>query len=423
MHTSVLSHTVCSVFACACGFVWLTLLCVCFQRPCKQCGRLYEVKAGERHQRCRTCEHERKYGPSPAAVVPPRHPSPLPIFSSPPLTAHSHLSLMQRSACVVMDAEGQLRKDIAAKVGTSIPSVRHWVNHYAEHKHVKDEPRSGRPRETDDATDTNIALTAIEEGFISARGVKRKLGLDVSIDTVDRRLIEGGLPGRVAQHFFAYTDEHKRKRLAFAEKYKDWSEEKWDKVIFSDEKIFWGSGFSGQVWVRRPVGEAMNPKYCVDQKPHPIKVSMWGSFCGRGLCYSYIFNKTMDAKLFVEILSTHLKQSAALYYQTDPPEQWYFLQDNAPQHNSIKARTWLHNNGISVLDFPPYSPDLNPIENLWNHLARVVETAQATTMEELQDVVAEAWKKTELSFIQTLVHSMPKRCKAVIEAQGEHTKY
>ena len=190
-----------------------------------------------------------------------------------------------------------------------------------------------------------------------------------------------------------------------------------------DEKLFWGEGFWGQVFVRRPKGEALNPDYCVDQRPHPVKVSAWACFSGHGLGYMYIFNENMDAKKLQHILGTHLVESAALHFDVEHAEQWWFLQDNAPQHKSVLVRAWLFNNGIQCIDFPPYSPDLNPIENLWADLARRVEKFQCETMEELQDRVAEQWKKTPRTLLRTLARSMPERCQAVIEAKGDHTKY
>jgi len=87
------------------------------------------------------------------------------------------------------------------------------------------------------------------------------------------------------------------------------------------------------------------------------------------------------------------------------------------------VRTWLFNNGIQCIDFPPYSPDLNPIEHLWADLARRVEKRPAATMEELQDIVAEEWEATSAQFLSEIVKNMPERCKSVITAKGDHTKY
>lgn len=118
-----------------------------------------------------------------------------------------------------------------------------------------------------------------------------------------------------------------------------------------------------------------------------------------------------------------LVSSAHLYYQTDPPEQWWYLQDNDPKHTSRDIKAWLHNNGISCLDFPPYSPDLNPMENLWNDIARRVEMREGETVEQIQDIVAAEWAATSTDLLTRLTHSMPKRCKLVIEAKGGHTNY
>src|SRR5689334_4699777 len=131
----------------------------------------------------------------------------------------------------------------------------------------------------------------------------------------------------------------------------------------------------------------------------------------------------MDGKLLKKILGTYLKESAELHYENDPPELWRLLQDNDHKHKPVLVRTWLFNNGISMLDFPAYSPDLNPIENLWNNMARRVEARPASTIEQLQDVIAQEWEATPLSFLRKLARSMPKRCQAVIDAKGDHIKY
>lgn len=197
----------------------------------------------------------------------------------------------------------------------------------------------------------------------------------------------------------------------------------WMHVLFSDEKIFLGDGFMGQVWVRRPRGEANNPDYQVHKKAHPVQVNVWGCFCGRGLGYIHIFNEKMDGKLLRKILDKNVIPAAYLYYKQHPPEQWYLQHDNDKKFTGQVVQTWLHNHGITCIDFPPYSPDLNPIEHIWADMARRVEMRPASTMEQLQDVVAEEWERTSLELLTKLIESMPRRLQAVIDAQGGYTSY
>lgn len=58
-----------------------------------------------------------------------------------------------------------------------------------------------------------------------------------------------------------------------------------------------------------------------------------------------------------------------------------------------------------------------------NVLAREVEKYNSNSFERLQDVIADEWEKVYKELLKSLVHSMPKRCQAVINANGWHTKY
>ena len=399
------------------------------QRRCPVCKRWKAVGKFARHETCRDCrsstqQHEAEDAPCPATscTAAAAHSPPSLLFARDE-HSHGHLSTEQRWAIVILHKEVRDDAAIAQSIPCDVRSVRHWLAHYEQHGDVEDEARSGRKRKTTGAQDAAIVREAKEIKFTTPRRIKRKLGLDVSSRTIDRRLIEHGLFGRVARHKRKFSEEERRKRLSFAEGYKSWTPAQWMRVEFADEKIFWGEGFWGQVFVRRPKGEALHPDYCVDQDPHPVKVSAWACFSGHGLGYMYIFNENMDAKRLQGILGTHLVESAELHFDVAHAEQWWFLQDNAPQHKSVLVRTWLFNHGIQCIDFPPYSPDLNPIENLWADLARRVEKFQCETMEELQDIVAEQWKKTPKRLLRTLARSMPERCQAVIDAQGDHTRF
>jgi len=342
---------------------------------------------------------------------------------SPELPAYRRLSELQRWSIIALHNDKRSNRYIARHLGVSRDSVRKWLDHYARLGHVHSGSRSGRPRCTDEQCDTAIAVTAHIDKFTSPRQIRRELKLDASRQTIDRRLQEAGLFGRVARHKRNYTDAQVRKRLSFGEGYGGWTKRQWERVLFSDEKCFFGSGFCGRTWVRRPEGEALNPEYCVPKTAHSVKVNVWACFCANGQGYCHIFNENLDAVLMKQILSDNLLPSAQLHFSFDPPEQWYLLHDNDKKLSSHLVSDHLHTLGVTKIDFPAYSPDLNPIENLWNTMARAVEQHQCETMEQLQDVIAEEWEKLDRKLMKKLAHSMRKRCRAVVEAEGWHTKY
>ena len=75
---------------------------------------------------------------------------------------------------------------------------------------------------------------------------------------------------------------------------------------------------------------------------------------------------------------------------------------------------------MEVLDWPAQSPDLNPIEHLWEVLYRRVQGKKPSSLDALWQLLSEAWGAIPADTIQVLVHS---RCSAVIKAKGHHTQF
>jgi transposase len=111
---------------------------------------------------------------------------------------------------------------------------------------------------------------------------------------------------------------------------------------------------------------------------------------------------------------------------------YIFMQDNARIHTAGVVKDWLEEHGIWTMEWPPYSPDLNPIEHLWWALKKTVHKLhpELETMgnseeawEALRGALREAWWKIPNSLIRKLIWSMPRRLKAVRRAKGWQTKY
>jgi len=142
--------------------------------------------------------------------------------------------------------------------------------------------------------------------------------------------------------------------------------------------------------------------------------------CAKEIGQAEIYIDTLDSARYRDILAHNLLPSAHAFF---PSGMWFLLQDNAPPHKSDVMREWFHNHGITLLDFPPYSPDLNPIENVWAHLKRRVEKHRPRTADELEAAIREEWEAVDNSFLLSLAHSMPARLQAVIDNRGGKTHY
>jgi transposase len=113
-----------------------------------------------------------------------------------------------------------------------------------------------------------------------------------------------------------------------------------------------------------------------------------------------------------------------------------FQQDNASTHTAHVVQDWLRpwaiENGVELMNWPPYSPDLNPIENLWKLLKEAIQrnhpdldTAPKSneSLQRLAEAAVEAWEALEDRLLESLVESMRRRLEAVIRARGWYTKY
>jgi hypothetical protein len=107
-----------------------------------------------------------------------------------------------------------------------------------------------------------------------------------------------------------------------------------------------------------------------------------------------------------------------------------FIQDVAPGHAAALTQEELHERGVYPIFVPAYSPDLNPIEAVWNKMKDYIESrypdlpcGKQCTYEQLREIVKEAWHYISPEVLGDLVDSMKDRCEAVINADGCDTKY
>jgi transposase len=376
-----------------------------------------------RTHQCTTCAEKRRHVDHHTQPLPPpteqkEEPSPpsyLSMFGR-PSGCIDQLTDMERSAIVTLEKLNWTHKHIAEVIKCSENTVSLWVNRWREEHSVADSERSGRPRCTTDDIDQDIMIYSDTHVNDLPKDIQRDLELECSARTIRRRLNEIDL------HCCIQNAEHEnvRARISFAEGYSRWTEDDWSRVMFSDETHFY-LRHHGREYVQRPPGTALDPKYTRKENEQlKGKVSLWGCICANGLGHAELYVDTLDARRYQTILGLNLISSAHLFW---PTGQWWYQQDNATQHNAETSQAWFHNHGIDVIEWPAWSPDLNPIEELWNDLKKRVYGRHPKSMEELERFITEEWTATDLNFISRICCNMPHRLQAVIENHGHKIPY
>ena len=245
------------------------------------------------------------------------------------------------------------------------------------------------------------------------------------IDTIRRMLRSQGLRGRSRKKKPLLSAANKKKRLLFAKKYQSWTPEDWRKVIFTDETRIKRFGSDSEHWCWRMTNEPVSAR---TTKP-TVKADrgdfmIWGCFGYHGVGWAAKISGTMNSDLYLEVLEDEFKRSLEHCIEEHHQSDIMLLQDNAPCHKSGKVMDYLSAQSYGVLDFPPMSPDLNPIENLWSILKRNLHRNQVhRKSDELWEHFEREWEQLNGKYLRSLVDSMPRRILAVIKAKGGTTRY
>lgn len=242
--------------------------------------------------------------------------------------------------------------------------------------------------------------------------------------TIRRMLNDADIRAKRKPKVLPLTPSRKKNRLLWAKEYRNWTADDWKKVVFSDETKINRLGSDGAQWFWNASNEEIREHHLQHMYKHGGgSVTLWGCFLWDGPGYIARINGTMDGKLYCNILEEDFKNSVNYYGYS--VQNMVLQQDNDPKHTSKLAKAWFKDNNINVLDWPSYSPDLNPIENLWAIIKRRLcnyESAPKCTSE-LFDRVSREWNQITPDLCQELILSMPRRIEAVIKAKGGRTKY
>lgn len=330
--------------------------------------------------------------------------------------------LTPRKCAVIVQCslDGKSIREISTKLGLAKSTVYDCVSRYKATGSGECKKRKGRPRVSSMRHDIRMRRYVLAHPFSTSNQVKDAVDYPASTRTIRRRLVdEFNLKSHHAAKKPLLKPFQLKKRLQFCKTYAHWTEQQWKKVMFSDECTFQQFGL-GSLRVRRFPNTRFSPQNTLPTVKHSPKVMVWGCFsaAGRGNLAFIPAGKTVNAQMYRSILEERLERTMLMHRCT------IFQQDSAPCHTAGTVKNWLKEKRIRLLNWPGNSPDLNPIENLWQVLKRKVRLHAPSNLQDLYYWIKRVWvKEVSEDVCHKLVTSMPRRIQAVKICKGQMSKY
>ncbi|GFX52510.1 transposable element Tcb2 transposase [Trichonephila clavipes] len=216
-----------------------------------------------------------------------------------------------------------------------------------------------------------------KQGGEIARHTTQATGRPISRFTVARRLHGGGLFARRPVRCVPLTPAYRRRHSLWCQEHRNWRDDEWGRVLFTDESRFSLSSDSHRILIWRERGSRNHPSNIIERDRGAM-----------GL-------------------------------------QFLFMDDNAPCHCTVATEQLLESEDIERMDCLARSPDLNPIEHVWDFLGRrlAVRTLPPVTIRELRLALQNEWATMPQQLIDTLILSMGRRCETCLAVRGDHIPY
>ncbi len=322
-----------------------------------------------------------------------------------------------RDRIVARHRSGQGYKNISAALKVPKSTVASIILKWKTLGTTRTLPRAGRPAKLSYRGRRALVREVKKNPKITVAELQRcirEMGESCRKSTITAALHQLGLYGRVARWKPLLFSSLLKKHL------KD-SKMVTNKILWSDETKIDIFGLNSKRYEWRKPGTAHHLSNTVPTVKHGGgSIMLWGCFSAAGTGRLVAIEGKMNAAKYRDILDENLLQSAQ---DLRLGRRFTFQQDNDPKHTAKITKEWLHNNSVTVLEWPSQSPDLNPTEHLWRDLKMAVHQSLPSNLTELERICKEEWQRIPKSRCEKLVASFPKRLMAVLNQKGASTKY
>jgi transposase len=354
-------------------------------------------------------------------------------------TRAPRLTDYQKGQIDVYRGQGYSYRELEHMLRIPRATINSYVTRSEKRDSYENNKHTGRPRKTSEHDDRILIRKALADTKMPMRELKWISNSNLSISAIKHRLREEKIRKWRAAERARLTPAHVAKRFEWAKEHLHWPIEQWRGSIFSDECSVEKGADPRQVWVFRRPGaiERFKPENVVGKnKGKGVSLMVWGCFAGdiKGPLVS--FEGVNTAVTYIDTLKQYLVPFIEFLLEELPQElanDIIYQQDNASIHTATATMNWFKDAGITVMEWPPNSPDMNPIEHIWRVLkaalyARFPDTVAIrggpeTVRKELGRRLQIVWEDLEPEVFDNLIMSMPRRVAALYNAKGWYTRF
>ncbi|GFW94703.1 transposable element Tc3 transposase [Trichonephila clavipes] len=190
-----------------------------------------------------------------------------------------------------------------------------------------------------------------------------------------------------------------------------------------DESRFSLSSDSHRILIWRERGSRNHPSNIIERDRYGDRgILVWGGIVLGSRTELHIFDagSVNGTRYCNEILLPYVR-----LFRGAMGLQFLYMDDNAPCHRTVAAEQLLESEDIERMDWPARSPDLNPIEHVWDFLGRrlAARTLPPVTIRELRLALQDEWAAMPQQRIDTLILSMGRCCETCLAVRGKHIAY
>lgn len=343
--------------------------------------------------------------------------------------------------------QGMSERSIATTLEIHRSIVQRWIKRYRTTGTVS-VGHGGRSPVLSDEAAARVVQLLVDEGSNADKAAQQLYNEGLAPRRVHKTTIiraarreEPGIKLAQGPPAKQLTAKNKAQRMAFAEANK--ARLSWDSVMFTDRKRFTFKYPGQRVKLQRWVKEGTKHEaYTVS---HPKSVNIYAGVTRFGVTKPHIVTgtshhksdfinkkgnkaKNITAGEYAHVLQQTLFPEGLRLFDSKGVTNWVFQQDNDPCHKQAATllMKWSKTQGCNptlLQKWPPHSPDLNLIENMWAYCQRRVDERGCKTFQEFQQAVLEEVQNVPLSVLRGLFDSMPNRIALVIEKEGDKTGY